>query len=367
MSCIGPLPTYLFCITIAMEHTVKRQLASVQRISHVMPHPGADALDICRVLGWSVITKRNEYSAGDLCVYCEIDSILPDRAEFEFLRKNNFRIRTIRLRGSVSQGICFPLSVLSGYADITSLAEGDDVTDALGVEKWEPPLDPALAGELTSPFPHFLEKTDETRIQSLRPEDLDAIQQAEGEWVVTEKLDGSSMTIYLRDGAFGVCSRNLELQDDRGHSAFWKIVHTQKLEDKLRDLANGRNICIQGELIGTGIQGNKYQLQKNEFHVFRMYDIDTREFFSPLHTVEIAQKYGFQTCPVAAVLSGKQLYGSEASQAHFCSVEEIVSYSVRRSAINNLIWQEGFVFANNKTGNRLSFKVLNPEFLLKYD
>jgi hypothetical protein len=100
---------------------------------------------------------------------------------------------------------------LSGYADITSLAEGDDVTDALGVEKWEPPLDLALAGELTSPFPHCLEKTNETRIQSLRPEDHDTIQQAESEWVVTEKLNGSSMTIYLRDGAFGVCSRNLEL------------------------------------------------------------------------------------------------------------------------------------------------------------
>src|SRR6185503_10263785 len=101
--------------------------------------------------------EKGEFQVGDLAVYCEIDSLLPDRPEFEFLKARGFRIRTIRLRGEISQGICFPLSILPEGTEIT---EGADVTDALGVTKYEPPIPASLSGVMKGGFPSFIPKTD---------------------------------------------------------------------------------------------------------------------------------------------------------------------------------------------------------------
>jgi RNA ligase (TIGR02306 family) len=95
-----------------------RKLASIQRVNAVEPITEADAIERIRILGWYVVVRKDEYKVGDLVIYCEVDSILPDRPEFEFLRTRNFRIRTIKLKGQVSQGICFPLSVLENYGTI---------------------------------------------------------------------------------------------------------------------------------------------------------------------------------------------------------------------------------------------------------
>ncbi len=183
-----------------------RQLVSIQSVNSIEPIPGADAIEKIRVLGWWVVVKKGEHRAGDRVVYAEIDSLLPERPEFEFLRagsfrpaqvdaatgsvvlRSGFRIKTVRLRGQVSQGICFPLSILPADAPTE---EGADVTEILGVVKWEPPLPVGMGGRVKGLFPDFLPKTDETRVQLLE----EALSRYRGKtFNVTEKLDGTSFT-----------------------------------------------------------------------------------------------------------------------------------------------------------------------------
>src|SRR5262245_31445071 len=158
-----------------------RKLASIQPVNATEPIPNADAIEKIRVLGWWAGVKKGELKPGDRVVYCEIDSLLPERAEFEFLRPNcfkpaqtdatgtvtqaaGFRIKTIKLRGQVSQGICFPLSVLP---EGTATDEDADVTESLAIRKWEPPQTVGMGGRVKGSFPGFLPKTDETRVQVL--------------------------------------------------------------------------------------------------------------------------------------------------------------------------------------------------------
>src|SRR5262245_45673709 len=201
-----------------------RKLASIPTVDAVEPIPNADAIERVRVLGWCVVAKKGEHKPGDKLVYCEIDSLLPERPEFEFLRPSSFkpaqtdaegsillpagfRIKTVKLRGQVSQGICFPLSILPPGA-LTD--EGADVTDLLGIRKWEPPIPVGVGGKVKGGFPGFLPKTDETRVQVLEP----VLQRHRGKtFYATEKLDGTSFTAFLRQGEFGICSRNLWMDE----------------------------------------------------------------------------------------------------------------------------------------------------------
>ena len=186
-----------------------RKLASIQQISHIEPIPKVDAIERARVLGWWLVIKKGEFAVGDKVVYCEVDSLLPERPEFEFLRPScfkpaildgeavvqpaGFRIRTVKMRGQVSQGICFPLSILP--ADAPTEIDSD-VTEALGIHKWEPPLPVGMSGRVKGHFPGFLSKTDETRIQILER----VLERHRGRtFYVTEKAEGTSFSAFLRE------------------------------------------------------------------------------------------------------------------------------------------------------------------------
>lgn len=219
-----------------------RKLASIQTVVQIEPIEKADSIERIRVLGWWVVCKKSEYEVGDRIVYGEIDSLLPERPEFEFLRANSFkpavldgdtvtqpagfRIRTVKLRGQVSQGICFSLSVLPAGTDI----EIDiDVTDLLGITKWEPPMPTGLSGRIKGPFPDFLSKTDETRVQILET----VLEEHRGQtFVMTEKVDGSSFTAFLRDGEFGICSRNLWIDETDDANATTRLARSLDLNDQ---------------------------------------------------------------------------------------------------------------------------------------
>jgi hypothetical protein len=215
---------------------MERKLASIQRIGKVLPIEGADAIEIVTVNSWKVVSKKGEFKEGDLCVYFEIDSFLPMEKDFEFLRKSSykkmgdlegFRLKTIKLRGQVSQGLCLPLSILEKedemkigiskqpwgdqlqlgpYDDAIVIEEGADVTEYMCVLKYEPPIPAELSGKVKGGFPGFIRKTDEERIQNMTKE-YDSMR--DKHYYVTEKLDGSSATYYFRDGVFGVCSKAL--------------------------------------------------------------------------------------------------------------------------------------------------------------
>jgi len=326
-----------------------RHLATIQRIKALEPIEGADAILKATVLGWQLVVKKGEFAVGDLCVYCEIDSLMPERPEFEFLQARGMRVRTIRLRGQVSQGICFPLSILPQGTEIT---EGADVTDTLGIIKYEAPIPASLAGVAKGGFPSFIPKTDETRIQVLQ-ELLDKYQ---GEpCFITEKLDGSSVTYYLRGGEFGVCSRNLELLETPDNT-LWKVARELDIENKLR--ATGQNLALQGELIGEGVQGNKYRLRGQQVFFFNVFNIDQYKYLDFAEWLRFTKELDLSPVPV--------LHDQFPLPN---SIPELVQLSAGRSALFD-VHREGIVIRplteRQDMIGRVSFKAISPDFLLKF-
>jgi len=335
-----------------------RKLASIQKIKALEPIEGADAIEKATVLGWQLVVKKGEYKVGDLAIYCEIDSILPDRPEFEFMKPRNMRVRTIKLRGQVSQGICFPLSFLpEGFA----IVEDADCTTELEIIKYELPIPACLSGIAKGRFPQFIPKTDEIRVQVFQSV-LDA---CKGEkCYVTEKVDGSSATFYLNNGEFGVCSRNLELIEDSENS-FWKFARQTDMQSKLSALH--RNLALQGELVGESIQSNKLKLRGQTVLFFNAFDIDSQTYLDFYEFEQIISTLGYQTVPV---IEYNYLLESD--------INTLVKKATIKSSVLADAWAEGIVIRSYSQNllvrtaddqlvkGRLSFKVINPEFLLKY-
>ena len=328
-----------------------RKLASIQKIWNLEPIEGADAIEKARVLGWELVVKKDEFNVGDLCVYCEIDSILPERPEFEFLKPRKMRIKTVKLRGQVSQGICFPLSVLP---EGTPIEEGLDVTEILGVTKYEAPIPAFLEGVMKGGFPSFIPKTDEPRVQIVQ-EMLD--RHAGEECYVTEKIDGSSVTYYRNDGQFGVCTRNMEILEDEKNSQ-WGFARENVLEEKLRKL--NRNIALQGEIVGENIQKNTLNLRGQTVFFYNVFDVDAYRYMDFKDFVSTVESLGLKTVPVL-----QESYHLEND------IDKLVEKSIGKSVINPKGWREGIVIRPHKeqfeNGERFSFKVVNPKFLLKHD
>lgn len=357
----------------SIEAQTTRQLASIQKIADLQPIPGADAIEKARVLGWWVVVKKGEYKVGDEVIYCEVDSLLPIRPDLEFLRKScykparttavgrvlqpeGFRIKTIKLRGQVSQGLCLPVSSIEGWF---GLPVGTDVTELLGVRKYMPPLPSEGSACFSSRpkgyFPGFLSKTDETRIQSM-PEVLEAHRHRR--MVATEKLDGSSFTAYVHKGEFGVCSRNLEIRLDDERSVLVQIAQHLDLEKKLKAacFALNADLAIQGELVGPRIQKNKYKLPELRLYGFDVFHVDERRYLEHGLARTVLESCGVAPVPEAWV----------GDLDH--SVDDLVMLSKGPSALLPDAPREGIVCRiDHSDGSRTSFKVVNPDFLLKHD
>lgn len=351
-----------------MEET-KRKLASIQKILKLEPIEGADAIEKATVLGWSVVVKKGEFKVGDWVVYFEVDSLLPNIPEFEFLTRGNslkkidingktiegIRLKTVRLRGQISQGICFPLSIISTIVGAHNIVpqEGSDVTGLLGVHKYEPPIPFILSGQARGVFPSILPKTDETRLQTV-PEILQRYKDVS--FYVTEKVDGTSMTVFVKDGEMHVCSRNMDLAEL--DNTYWRVANALNLKEKLQSYS-GR-YAIQGELVGEGIQGNKLKIKGQKLLVFNVYDFVEAKYldFSELQT--FCSVNMLEMVPIVDI-----------STILYESVDKMVAYATRKSIIATNTWVEGLVFRpvkemRDEDLGRLSFKVINPEFLLEY-
>ena len=262
-----------------------RKLSTIRIIDAINPIEGADSIECATIGGWKVVVKKGEFKEGELAVYLEIDSWVPtELAPFltkgkeprEYNGVKGERLRTVKLRGQISQGLLLPITVVS-FAVFSYTVDGVDVTSFLNIQKYEKPMSAQLAGMAKGNFPSFIPKTDQERIQNLKKE-FNQYKEQGLTFEVTEKLDGSSMTVYLNNGEFGVCSRNLDLKETEGNS-FWQMARSLDLETVLRGY--GCNIALQGELIGPGIQGNIYGLTKLEFRIFDIFIIDKQEYFKP--------------------------------------------------------------------------------------
>lgn len=336
-----------------------RKLATIATIGSVNPHPNADAIELATVRGWQVVVKKGEFQAGDRCVYCEIDSVMPERPEFEFLRPKKFRIKTARLRGELSQGIAFPLSILNGVHH--SLDEGNDVTELLGVKLYEPEVSAHIGGDIEGAFLGFIPKTDEERIQNCA---WILEEYAETEWEITEKLDGTSSTYAWKDGEFIVCSRNWRMKDTP-QNLHWKMAHSMGLPAKMA--AYGKNIALQGEIIGPKIQGNPYNLECPEVRFFTAFDIDKGEYLNHYELKDICEKFAVNSVPWVIKIPGIRHLRYPSLQR---TLEDVLLMADGCSFINPDMRREGVVWRptieqrDHRLG-RLSFKVISNAWLLK--
>lgn len=371
---------------------MSRKLASIQTISNISPINGADKIELASVLGWNVVIEKGIFSIGSKCVYCEIDSILPEKPEFEFLKDKKYRIKTIKFRGQISQGICFPLSILPAK---TKIEEGLDVTEIIGIKKYEPYQEEQRCckqtGKIMYPkwvpqwlqrivhkfefvrnyyhqnsgqksFPSLIPKTDETRVQVLQK----LLDKYIGtECYYSEKLDGSSITVYQINGKFGVCSRNVDLKRDK-NDKYWKAVLSYDLENKFKKYFKNENIAIQGELVGEGVQGNKYKLSGHHIYFFNILYIQKRIYGNieclkyvcnllDINIVPILNEHYILTNDIPSLV--------ELSKGN----SELYPHSPREGIVIRPLQEiEDYEFHDKLVKNRISFKSINPEFLLKY-
>jgi len=363
---------------------MERKLASIRIIKEIKPIENADGLELAIVDGWNCVVKKGEFVIGQKGIYFEIDSFLPFGSYFDFLAKygtkklfgvEGIRIKTIRLRGQLSQGLILPLSTFNGVINEDSEV-GTEVTELLGVQKYEIPEPAHLAGNISWNFPSFLKKTDQERIQNLF--DTYKEEYKDVSFEVSLKLDGSSMTVFcidttkystkvieklklngeIFDSYFGVCSRNFELTKNE-ENTFWKVAIEKELDIKLYNFCQiyNRNLSLQGELMGPGIQGNRENLSHFEFFLFDIWDIDTQKHLTPKERFAISLELDIKIAPI--IFKNYKIF------EEFKTIEEILEFANGKS-LNHPV-REGLVFKSCQeiNGEIISFKAISNEYLLK--
>jgi RNA ligase (TIGR02306 family) len=338
-----------------------RKLAMVKRVKEIRLIPGADLIELAIVDGWQCVVKKGEFSVGNCGVYMEVDSFLPEKPQYEFLRKSSFkvmsdgtpgfRLKTMHMRGQLSQGLLLPLD----KAGIDNAEEGTDVTEALGIRKYEPPVPACLTGNVKGPVPGRICKTDQERIQNL----LNYFEMfKELYFEETEKIDGTSMTCYVIDDSFGVCGHQWDFQED-DKNTYWRAARLFELENRLR--STDRNLALQMELIGEGIQKNKYMIKGHAVKIFDVWDVDAQRYMTRDERLEILNKMGLSVeYRVPETRPPYQVF------REFGSLEPLLEYADGASKLTGRR-REGLVFKSlaRPTGSTVSFKVINNSFLLK--
>ena len=283
-----------------------RKLASIQRIWKIEPIEGADKIELAHVLGWQCVVNKGQFQPMDTGIYFEIDSFLPIREEFEFMRSSSykktdimgegFKLRTMRFRGQISQGLLLPLSQ---FPEIPATVEvGDDVTELLGVRKWEIEERATTGGTVIGTLPYDIPHTDETRVQE-NPELIGAF--AGLEYYISTKMDGSSHSIGIDENGFHVTGHNYEYKDD-GVSSFYNLVKDRKYQERVEALVKDlglRTLTIQGELCAPGIQRNRLRLAKPEWYVFTIRENGKRVGLNRM--LELCEMLDFAHVPIEEV------------------------------------------------------------------
>lgn len=341
-----------------------RNLVSIREITALIPIADADFIELAEVNhGWKCVVKKGEFAVGDLAVYHEIDSFVPaSNPAYGFLERDfreydgnlGARLRTMKLRGVLSQGLALPLKSF----DNLNAALGDDVTDIIGVKKWEPSMPAQMAGEARGLFPSYIPKTDQERCQGL-PQLL--VEQGNFPFEATIKIDGASATIFYggmdSDVHFGCCSRNYEMKDTPTNT-IWAIARKFRLDEVLPKLE--KHYAFQGEIFGEGLQGNPEKIKGQSFLVFDVYNITDGRYLNPPERAEIIdhinQKYG---CGIEMVPVLETFILNE----KFSSLDDILAYA-EGSSWNPSVKREGVVF--KRMDGKFSFKAISNQYLLKH-
>ena len=363
-----------------------RKLASVQKIKAIRPIEGADRIEVVQVLNWDCVASKGQYHVGDLVIYFEIDSLLPDIPAFEFLKKsawsqklNKYKISTHKFRNQISQGLVMPITQLREIYNAingTSISsidydEGDDLTVLLKIEKYEPPVSNGPLGEIIN-HEWYVPKTDEERIQVCAENVLpEYIKHEQNEWYASIKLDGTSCTAGLFDDAFLIGGRTQWYKDENMYTT--TVKKYGDIEAKAREYldATGVYVVFQGELCGPGIQGNKLGLKEKEWFIFNVFvsttgKYDSYEKLDLIGMLAMCERFGLKHVPI---INDEYKFSFDG----YSNTDEIVNGLL--SYVDNFKYRtyfedaspnqvaEGLVFRLNDMTN--SFKVVSNKFLLK--
>ena len=385
----------------------KRALAYTARCGKIEKIEGADNIELMSVLGWKVITKIGEFHEGDLCVYFEIDSKLPEKEWSEFMASKKYKVKTMKLGKFkvISQGLALPVSA---FDVAIPNEEGVDVTELLGVtysvdednerkaakvnkdkkyqsmaarhvklfkkkpfrwlmrREWGRKLLFLFFGKKRdnprgwpTHFP-FIHKTDEERC-----ENLPWVLGYERPLIVTEKLDGTSCTYILeknkRGYEFYVLSRNVRQADENqacyhDHNIYWDLAFKYDIENKLKGYLNAypecNYVCIQGEGVGS-VQGNPLKLKEDDLYVFNFIDSINGRMSSTVGKLFI-EKMGMKWVPI---LDEHYMMPTD--------MEEFKQFATAKSVVNPSVLREGIVLRDPT--NDFSFKNVSREYLLKHN
>jgi len=338
-----------------------RKLATIREIVEIRPIEGADFIESARVDGWWCVVKKGEFALKDKVIYCEVDSFLPLDERYEFLRKTSYkkmlddegyRLRSVRLRSQLSQGLLLPLH---SFPELVNCQVGDDVTDLLKIKLYEKPIPACLAGEAVGALPSFLIKSDQSRIQN----ELKYFEMYyDEEFEETEKLDGTSTTFYYNENRFGVCGHNWEWRDTPNNT-YWAVAKKLNIEETLKSI--GENVGIQGEIIGEGIQKNLYRVKGHQFHVYDIINIAERRFMLPHERMEFMEKLWWAHNPnilhVPVINSRIKILQK--------TLDEALQYANSNSVLNSKTIREGIVLKS--CVRNISFKIISNSFLLEHE
>lgn len=342
-----------------------RKLVTIQEVAEIRPIDGADAIEHIRINGWWVVDKKGHRSVGDKVIYAEVDSFIPT-AYAPFLSKGKEprvyegipgeRLRTVKLREAISQGLLLDLDVLppGSPTEIDS-----DVTEILGVLKWEAPAE-FRSADAKGTFPASIPRTDQTRVQNLSTDTMRFLEKyPDVTWEVQEKCEGSSITLFSLNGEYGICSRNLLLKEDTEGSAF--VDEGLKFKEAILSL--GRDIAIQGELIGA-VQGNIYRLRKFQVRVFDVFDITDQRYLSPAERAEIVELIGAEVAPILHKefkFTTNSIRDIQKEALLMADGKTVIEPEMGDLKARHL--REGLVFKANTT-ERKSFKAISNAYLV---
>jgi RNA ligase (TIGR02306 family) len=364
---------------------MSRALATITRIRATFPIEGADNIEAVTMTtnGWTCVAKKGDFQVGDYGVYFEIDSFLPKEERYAFLEgkynkvfngAEGYRLKTIKLRGQISQGLVLPMS---DFPEIAVRAEGRNMTDILKVQLYELPTTEGQPNAVGGKFPSFIWKTDQERFQSLSDRQIAKLYNKNYE--VTEKIDGRSATYYVYNGHFGICSRNLELtrKPKKGFFAWLKswfcketcntdsmgcygqMAKKYNIEKALTEwcITNNCNIAIQGEIVGPGIQENRLKLKEVGFYVFDIFDIDKQVRVDCLSRQYIVEQLGLRHVPIIDV-SFKLDF-----QEGYC-IADLINQADGKSELSDQK-REGLVYKQRGEVQGATFKIISNAYLLK--
>lgn len=331
-----------------------RKLATIRKVDEIRAIEGADAIELAVFGGWQVVVKKSqEIKPGMLVVYCEIDSVFPEKPEYEFLRQDKFRLRTKKFRGALSQGLVFKTEEI---LNDNSFKEGDNLTQVLEITLYEPPIPAAISGEVVGPYPSSVPKTDEERVQNIDISGFDEI-----DFFVTEKIDGTSCSFIFDESGFHVCGRNWEYKE-APEQTFWKLAKLYEIESKLKEHFEntGSYLALQGEVAGSGIQSNVYNLKGQDIFIFNIFDITKQRYLSAIEYRTVCEKFGIKTVPVI----------DEKMSIKGKSHSDFLEYAQGKSTLNPQTEREGVVFRSyeqiEKNQGKISFKSISNKYLLKH-